>query len=577
MSEHGTDLRAALLAAIPKNAWWDVVTDPRYCNDDSAKEVAGLHNAGEIDFIRLYSEQTIKAADPEFFFAQHLFCKVLPLIHGCLSQIVDLVNSLTDIGAGDLAANNPKAAFRDWCSKNEERPRDALQLIKARPCSDLGVLSLVLEAGAKFDLRSYVVEALEFTRTSCETRLSAVTALGRIDTSVDQALQLDALHALRRAHDSTDDDIVVANIVGAVSRMYSRDASLIDHCVGYIISKASVNPGPATQLALAGVVRQHHAQLPGVLLDTILMALVNVSPEHDRIVSMIDVALSEIDLAANENRIISFLRSCLVRHEGALSIAVFKLLLVRFRNQSDFVGRLSCRWFLEADPILCESIASIFKSNRERWNDLKIDFVASGLTGEECVFVCRKAIGYMSAMPTVVSQFLVGALRGVPSARDAISGLLFDPVLINSRGEARAYVDRIASDESDPASGCITEALARLEKYLEGLRSVGAVKEMEPSERQRRTSNDVRSQVFSAAFEESKKGSLVSLIATESVVLYGDGAVSYFDSGDNTGPRRTEIPFQSHMTSVEWPALEVVDPVGTSYLLAQMRSERRSR
>ena len=72
---------------------------------------------------------------------------------------------------------------------------------------------------------------------------------------------------------------------------------------------------------------------------------------------------------------------------------------------------------------------------------MNIDFASQGLAGKECVFICRKAIGYLDSMPEVVSRFLVSALRSVEcDARDAISDLLLDPILINSRGEARAYL-----------------------------------------------------------------------------------------------------------------------------------------
>ena len=327
MSENERAFRSDLLLASRQGTWWEVVTDPRYTHENSIRAAVDLHNSGEIDFIHLYLNHLIEIADREFFIAMYFFCKVLPEIDGCPSEIINLVNKMTDLAAADAAANEPKGAFRDWCSRRQDRPGKALELIKSRPCSDLGVLSLVLQAGAKFDLRSYVREALEFTRAPCETRLSGVTALGRIDTSGDAELQAEAISALRNVHDSTDDDIVTANVVSASSHMYSRDASLLDRGVDCTIRKASSVSGPATQIALADVIQEHHADLPDDLLDIILGALVNAKPEHSRVLDGIDFALAKIDLVANENRVCTFLSSFLLSHGRALSIGAFRTLM----------------------------------------------------------------------------------------------------------------------------------------------------------------------------------------------------------------------------------------------------------
>ena len=577
MSEHNIDFRAALFSASRQQTWWDVATDPTFLHEDSIRAAADLHNSGEIDFVHLYLDHPIETVDRKFLIAQHLFCKVLPLIDGSVSEVIKVVNKLTDLAVGDLAANDPKDAFRNWCSQREDRPRTALELIKSQPCRDFGVLSLVLEAGAKFDLRDYVREAVDFSQSACLTRLSAVTALGRIDLCGNVGLQADALRALKNAHESTEDDVVVANIVSASSSMYSRNRRLLCDGVDYILRKASRNPGPSTQCALADVIREHHARLPSHVLDTVFAALINFDLQHCRVLHMIDFALHEIDLNINQNRIISFLRQCLLHHKGALSIGSFTALVGRLPDHAEFVGRLAWRWFREGDPILCSSVAAIFQNNHTDWSNLNVDFTPSGFREDECTFVCRKIVGYMSALPIVVARFLTSALRNVKThAANTISNLLFDPVLINLRGEVRAYLVGVAADETDPAARHVRDILKRLDVYMNGLRSVGKLVEMEPPERQRRIANEVRNEMFSAALAESKGDSLVSLIATESTVLFGATAVSYFSGSNQSNPGRNESPFQTQMSSVEWPALSVIDPVATSYRLFEMRNERWS-
>jgi hypothetical protein len=107
------------------------------------------------------------------------------------------------------------------------------------------------------------------------------------------------------------------------------------------------------------------------------------------------------------------------------------------------------------------------------------------------------------------------------------------------------------------------------------LRSVGEVREIHPSERQRQAEWRRQHDAMNAAYKAAEKRSILASIATRRVLLYGNRSIDYF-SGPNKEVRRNEMQLKSISTSVELPRVEIVDPMGLQFQLMNYRSERLS-
>ena len=577
MSEQHADFADALLSKSPHGSWWDPVVDTKLDQQEAIGVAADLHNSGKIDFIRLFLERPIEQSDRRYLRARSFFCRLLPLIHGSVPDVVATVDKLIELGARDIGESRPRQALFEWCCNSAQGPREALEFIRTHRCDGLSLLSTVLEAGANFDRSAYVREAIEIMMLPSEIRFAAIHAVGRIDVSDNKELQDRVLNALIDTYTSSDDDLVIASIIDALFSMCFRDVDLWGRGKNLIIREASRHGGPAAHQAIVVGLLKHHAELPGDVLDAALGALVHVDPQQERALQTIDYLLADVDLVANEDRILSVVRNLLLSHGGALKLDSFPHFLSHITNHVDLVNRLACRWLREGDRVLCESIAAIFRSNPTDCADFSVDFASLEYSDAEIVFICRKAIGYMSAQPTVVSCFLVSALREVKAdAADAISELMFNPVLMNSRGEAKAYMEKVAADETDPATGRVSVVLKRFDAYLLDLQSVGRLPELEPSERRRMIAREWRNELLSQACERARKNSIVSLIATERTILYGSGTVTYFAPNVKGKRFRNETEFETHASSIEWPALESIDPCGSRYRIFELREEEWS-
>ena len=157
------------------------------------------------------------------------------------------------------------------------------------------------------------------------------------------------------------------------------------------------------------------------------------------------------------------------------------------------------------------------------------------------------------------------------SVADAVRELLFDPLLLNYGGALWDYVGTIDAD--DPAHPHIQTALHEHEQYLEGLKSIGDIKEMHPSEHERQIARLRFNDVMRLAFKKAEKESVLLNLVKRSVILYGNRSLTYV-AGPEEERRPVEMELKSHGTTVEIPRMEIADPIGLDYMLLAFRAER---
>lgn len=542
------------------------------------KAAADIHNAGEFDILQLFAGPEIEAIEGHTFFTvQRFFCDLLPLIDATVSDVIKCANRLVQQAGSDGAANIPYGSFREWCARRADRPREALAMIKENPDEELGVLSFVLEAGAKYDQEAYVNEAIAFVGSARDhERLQAITALGRIDLSGNERLRTAVLDTLETVFASHKNDTDVANAVYSLLEIFARQPNVLSERVEHLLQGASKKPGPLTLHAFAHTLGQHCKYLTEKMFDSLLEASLDVNPEHAGTIDEIDSALAQIDLATHRERIAGFLEKFLLKQAGAVSVRAFDSFIHKLLNKhKDILGWLTCKWFLKGDYALCNAIAEIVQGGGQDDFELYADMSAMKLTDHERVFVSRKALGYLIITPVAASSFLVSALRSAgDEAAAAISNLLFDPLLINYSGRPRELLETLSNNKEDPAAPHIDPALKRLDRYLESLRSIERLPELEPSERQRRIEMERRLEVFSSAFNKAQESSVLLSLVHKSVVLYGNRTVDYIRADETGKKRRIETQMHAHETSIDWPRLDTIDPVGLNYLILQFRNER---
>jgi hypothetical protein len=113
------------------------------------------------------------------------------------------------------------------------------------------------------------------------------------------------------------------------------------------------------------------------------------------------------------------------------------------------------------------------------------------------------------------------------------------------------------------------------EHYLANLDGTGDIRELHPSEHNRQIERirffDRMRRIRKTAEQESIFLSLVR----RSVILYGRRSITYIENpGGNRRP--VEMELKTHSASMEFPRMEIVDPIGLSYMMLVFRTERPS-
>ncbi len=156
---------------------------------------------------------------------------------------------------------------------------------------------------------------------------------------------------------------------------------------------------------------------------------------------------------------------------------------------------------------------------------------------------------------------------------EAITEILFNPLLISFPDSVKKYLEK----ELENASGKIThvaqELIARLEKHHENLKSANDIKELQPSEAHRETCFRRDSRRMSLSQEEAAKKSILRTLVTSSVMLYGNKSIYYTHHGPEKQATRQEVPLQEFNYSVELPTLDFLDHNRLEYMLYSFRLE----
>ena len=231
---------------------------------------------------------------------------------------------------------------------------------------------------------------------------------------------------------------------------------------------------------------------------------------------------------------------------------------------------LIVRWFLSGNIALCHNASKLIGIDKKRFFDATVQPL--GLSAEQQLFLCRKAIGFLFLKPVACCSIIVSVLRaGDKDVEDPATELLFDPILLSYGGDAKDYMKGIPA--TDPAYRPIQNALGKDEQYHVGLTATGTIKELHPSEYQRDVVRQHAYDEFRTVYEKTESKSVFLALARRSTILYGKRSLTYVSNHDG-GHRAVVMDLKSYEASFELPRREILDPVGLDYILRVYRVEK---
>ncbi len=545
-------------------------------DDPTIELLATLHNEGEVDLLALVTSEALEPhKGHRFFQGQLVYQALIARLDASAETLLDVVEALRVAAGQDGAAGLPVEEFAKWCGGDPKRPAELLSLIDAGVENADRYLVIAIKYGVDVDRAYFTDRAYQFLETESEIlRLGALNALGQIALPGDA--DWDRLIAALNATLMPDPgDVIRGAILQAVGRRLkgappARAAQL------EAIAISAITPGGEIVLfEAARTVSLAFSDLPNTLVDGLLDALRSVDAEHRGTIDLIDLALMKLVEVGETEKARLFVEHVLCRDESPLKFKQLDSLIHKlFQTGGPALEDWVVTWLRGGVFELCNQMDKAMFGAGADEVVFKIDFNRFGLREAEYAYLARKTIATFFLKPMVLASILTSLLRSAaPAPAAEIEALLIDPVLMNYSGVASDYLKPVADDPADPAAPAAQRALDGLAAYIDGLKSIGNVRELHPSERERQLEWERHSDSMKEAMRAARKQSIFGQIASESLMLYGNRAITWVDHPTEP-PRRMETKLASMSTSFEMPRVDIVDPLGLQLMLLHFRAER---
>jgi len=569
-----------IIQALDTGQWLDFVSG--YNLRDDADE-AGMrasavrfHNDGRADLIAAIDGFDDDGDSFRFYEIQSFYADALSKLEAEPEAMLKAVRRLVEEGGPNRDGAFIALPFRDWCKVPGRATAIATLLDFAAP-RDGWYLRLALEGASASDSDGALDWALGlFKGTPGPARIAALEALGSLGST--PALAHRAIAELRDHLEQEQDDQILGIGLYAAIELHGRGEQANPADTAEIVTFATERGGREMRHRAMQALRFQWSSVAPAILGQLLDIAKTIEGDDRLAVDHLDHALRQMSSGEHVERAIEIIRELLSVNRGALNVYSFDgfehQLLTQHRARFD---TLAVEWFVSGDRALGEAVMALVCKVHGAPMTLRPDLGPFGYSPAELIFLARKAVGYLFSTPISAASLLMAVMRtGVTDAVTGATELLFDPLLVNYSGELGEHLREAINDTADPATPHVEAALRQLDTYLDGLRAVGRVKALDPSERERMIEWRRRQQEMEEAMKAGEKESIFSQLATKVVLLYGNRSITYVPPfGDEPGPeRRLVTEMQSHHHAEEYARMIVVDPHGIDLMLRHFRVER---
>jgi len=525
-----------------------------------------LHNEGAIDILSL-TDQDCLAAIPtsSFFRVAHAIGRLIPDLTSDATAMMQSVDRLIARAGNDLAANLPNGELLKWFERHPDEAKSVLT--SARKGEPLAVqhVTWALQAINEADEARSIIE--DFTD---DRRLAALTAMSRIEEANSAEYQK-SLQLLDQLLQKSPDDTLRAHILGAASWILEKCEAAMKAAATEVLCRASIGGGKMTRYSAAFSLRQHVALVQAGELDSLIYSLSETTTEELGTVSIIDGAIST---ALKGHPAINLISTLIDKSDGGLTLKNFPCFVSSLSTSSDELARITMAWLLSGSPALCNALSWHFQhSSDEAGSTISVPTDALPKTDDDCIFMARKAVGWLILKPVTATSILVSLMRVCSQqTADAIADLIGSMLLANY-ASVENYLETLRDDAI--VGKHISEILATNRAYLDGLQSVPDIPELRPSESHLRVQHERRALRARETNRAAREQSVFMSMIKQSRILHGAGTLSTtYGPGGET--RRVDTPFRTIGYSVELPRLETIDPIGFDMALRVLRLERRT-
>ncbi len=550
----------------------------RHRTDDIGKALRAtlttLHNSGTIDVLepaRTIGNSPVNQHD--FFAVMHVYCDLIPELEDEVPAMLAAVKALVARAGNDGMAGMPNSAYRSWAEQGD-RARATLAAIDPADPEDAAYVFLGLQALAKREPEAAFTQAIaHLAGMAAPARSAAAKAVGTMAfaTREERIRAADTLAAARMAAD----DNSLGHILTAICEIARAHADMEGAAVA-LIDAANTQVGDQAIHQVSLELMFHGEALSPAIVAGLTAIAHKVVVGNRGTLENIDAAGGKLVTHGRLDEALELITPLISAHDELTSLETFdSFAYALLQLAPDQLAKVLMGWLLSLDPNLGEATLSLVGDHHgDAPLMLEVDGTTIGLSDADTILLAHRTIGYLFIHAITAASLVLGLIRGAAEGpRKVMADILFDPLLINYSGELADWLRQRAKDSSDPAQPVITELLARLEAYIDGLHKAGRIKELRPSERERLIENHRQHESMRQAHKQAQKKSIFMSIVSRSVLLYGNRSISYFEGPDGK-KQRNEMKLHSVSHSFESPRLDILEPFDLDYTLRVFRAMR---
>jgi len=528
-----------------------------------------LHNEGTIDLLALTSPEQLGAFEKSSFFGAVLAIRrLIPHLTSDATAMMQSVERLVAPAGQDLAANLPNGELIEWFARHPDEAQSVV--ICARQGEPLSIRH------AAFALQALRVP--EQARSMAhdyvdERRLAAITALARME-DVDPVGYAKSCTLFGELLEPANDDALQAHILAAASWIFDKCDLAQKSVAADVIRRAASGGGTNTRWSAASSLQRHRALVQSTALHPLIDLLSGTAAEELSTVEMIDGATHALVHAGKIQEAVQLVTTLIVDSAGGLTLERFPCFVSVISTSSEALARTILTCLVSGEPSLCRCLSELFHhSNEFSGPVITAPPDALPITDGDCIFVARKAVGWLILKPVTAASILVALMRACgEAATDAIADLLARMLLANY-GSVHTYLVTLREDQA--LGQRIAGMVAANAAYLQGLQSVPDLPELRPSEFQLRVQHERQTLRARETGKAARKQSVFLSMVKHSRILHGAGTLTTV-FGLGGAKQRVDTPFHTTGFSIELPRLESADPIGFDMALMTCRMERRT-
>ena len=544
--------------------------DPYSCASDTAfiDGVAALVSDGVVP-LRMDgdAERLAELAPGQFFAGLALINRLIPHWDVGHREMMRLVSMLVDLGGEDLSATTPNGAFREWCAGDEQRIQAVVDDARGGDGMALGLLCVALEAGCRSK------DALDFLRSGDnQAVVAAAMALDLMQLDPEAAAKAVATLGDVCAH--AEDVNVLGTALLSVWGLVGHHPDLPREGAVTALKVAVGHTAPEARHAVASLLVRHGGAFNASETTMALNALKRTEPNHKGTIDQIDQTARALTARGWFEELEDVVASVIRRSGGSVSLDEFPRFWEEIaRDRYRRLPAIAVRWLLDDSASLPASLSKSL--SRVLDDQVHVGLVAADLPSDadSQTALCRKAVGFLFLTPITAASLLVSVLEhGLPNVADEAEALLDDPLLVNFSGELAEYLGSVTKARPKSVADHVSAALKRAEDALRDLEGLVDLKELHPSEEQRRAVRVHEARAMAEAIKQGSKRSIFHDLVKEEHLLYGGTASIYVDDRDGREMRKVDLEMAEHSVSMEIPRMAILDPEGLEIRLWQLKT-----